>query len=99
MSDIHLIQAHKLSPKKARAAAEKGALEMAQQFGMKIEWQGDTVTFQRSGVSGTLTLLPREAQLDITLGLLLRAFKEKIEQRISGNMYKLFCSDTPTSEN
>jgi putative polyhydroxyalkanoate system protein len=94
VSDIYLVQAHLLNPKKARAAAEKVALEMAQQFGMTSDWQGDTLKFQRSGVSGTLTLLPNEAQLDITLGVLLRAFKAKIEQRISGNMYNVFCSDT-----
>lgn len=95
MSDILLTQAHSLSPNQARAAAEKVALEMAQQFDMAIDWVGDTVSFSRSGVSGSLSLMPKEVQLEITLGMLLRAFKDKIEQRISANMAKVFCPGEP----
>ena len=92
MADISIIQDHKLTPKKAKAAAQKVADQMAEEFDMAVEWEGDTLTFKRSGVSGTLTLLGKQAQLDITLGFMLKAFSAKIEEQVSKNMTKVFAS-------
>ena len=69
---------------------------MATEFDMVIQWDGDVLSFKRSGVSGTLTLLDREALLDITLGSMLRAFAAKIEDKVSGNMAKVFAT-TPVA--
>ncbi len=92
MGDITIRHAHALNATKARAAAEKVADEMATEFDMAIQWEGDVLSFRRSGVSGTLTLLDREALLDITLGFMLKAFAAKIEDKVSGNMAKVFAS-------
>lgn len=92
MADITIRQSHQLSAKKARAAAEKVADEMATEFEMAIDWEGDVMNFKRSGVSGTLTLLQSEAQLDITLGFMLKAFAPKIEEQVGRNMAKVFAS-------
>ncbi|MBC7414034.1 MAG: polyhydroxyalkanoic acid system family protein [Herminiimonas sp.] len=90
MADISIRHAHELSMAKARAAAVKAADEMAAEFEMAIRWEGDVLNFKRSGVSGTLTLLEREALLDITLGFMLKAFAAKIEEKVRGNMAKVF---------
>jgi putative polyhydroxyalkanoate system protein len=90
MADITIHQNHQLTAGKARAAAEKVADEMASEFDMAIDWQGDVLSFKRSGVSGTLTLLDQAAQLDITLGFMLKAFAPKIEEKVSENMAKVF---------
>ncbi len=90
MADISIRQKHLLTAKKARAAAEKVADEMAKDFDMAIDWQDDVLNFKRSGVSGSLTLLEREAQLEITLGFMLKAFAVKIEEKVSINMAKVF---------
>ncbi len=90
MADITIHQPHRLTPSKARAAAEKVADEMASEFDMAIDWQGDVLNFKRSGVSGTLTLLDSAAQLDITLGFMLKAFAPKIEEQVGRNMEKVF---------
>ncbi len=90
MADITIRQAHQLSAAKARAAAEKVADEMAIEFDMATDWEGDVLNFKRSGVSGTLTLLDREAQLDINLGFMLKAFAPKIEEQAGRNMAKVF---------
>lgn len=90
MADISLRQPHELNAVRARAAAEKVADEMASEFDMAIQWDGDVLNFKRSGVSGTLTLLEREAQLDITLGFMLKAFASKIEEKVSVNLAKVF---------
>jgi putative polyhydroxyalkanoate system protein len=90
MADISITQAHKLTPKKAKAAAQKVADQMASEYDMVSVWEGDVLSFKRTGVSGTLTLLDSEAQLDITLGFLLKAFKPRIEEQVSKNMKKVF---------
>ena len=92
MADITLRHAHELDANQARAAAEKVANEMATEFEMAVQWEGDVLSFKRSGVSGTLTLLDREALLDIDLGFMLKAFAAKIEEKVSGNMAKVFAS-------
>ena len=90
MADITIHQHHHLSATRARAAAEKVADEMATEFDMAIDWQGNVLHFKRSGVSGTLTLLDSAAQLDITLGFMLKAFAPKIEEQVGRNMAKVF---------
>ena len=90
MADITIHQHHHLNAARARTAAEKVADEMATEFDMAIDWQGDVLHFKRSGVSGTLTLLDRAAQLDITLGFMLKAFAPKIEEQVGRNMAKVF---------
>lgn len=90
MADISITQKHKLSHKKAKAAAQKIADKMAEEFDMTSAWDGDVLIFKRSGVSGTLSVRPAEAQLDIHLGFLLKAFAGKIEDEVAKNMKKVF---------
>lgn len=92
MADITIRHVHELNAAEARAVAEKVAGEMATGFEMAIQWEGDVLSFKRSGVSGTLRLLDREALLDITLGFMLKAFAAKIEDKVSGNMVKVFAT-------
>src|SRR4051812_16271056 len=90
MADISITKKHKLSPKKAKAAAQKIADKIAEQYSISSEWQGDILTFRRIGVSGTLELHPSEAKLEITLGFLFKAFSANIEEQIHKNMEKVF---------
>jgi putative polyhydroxyalkanoate system protein len=92
MADISITQTHKLSHKKAKAAAQKVADKMAEEYDMSSEWQGDVLTFKRSGVSGTLEVYPTEAKLEITLGFLFKAFSTKIEEQVHKKMEKVFSS-------
>lgn len=90
MADIRITQKHKLSHKKAKAAAQKIADKMAEKFDMNTEWEGDVLVFKRSGVSGMLAVYETEARLEISLGLLFKAFSEKIEDEVTRNMKKAF---------
>ena len=90
MADISITQKHKLSHKKAKAAAQKVVDQLAEEYGVTAEWDGDVLNFQRSGVSGTLEVLPHEAQIDITLGFMLKAFSSTIEQHVHDHMQKVF---------
>ena len=76
--------------KKAKAAAQKVADEMAEHFDMSSEWNGNELHFSRSGVSGCLRVTKDEVVLDAKLGFLLSAFKPRIEEQVQKNFDRYF---------
>ena len=90
MADIALQRKHKLGLKKAKDAAQKVADELAEAFDMESEWEGNTLSFERSGVSGQLLVTKDSVSVDAKLGFLLSAFKPKIEEQINKNFDKYF---------
>ena len=90
MSDIKIRRVHALTPKHARAAAEKMSARLAEAFDMQFAWEGEVLRFQRSGVDGQLTLGHREVRIDAQLGFLLAMMKPKIEQSIHENLDQIF---------
>lgn len=94
MSDFTIVQVHGLSMEDARSAAQKVADQMVADYEMTYEWTGDVLAFKRSGFSGTLALSEGSAQLDVSLGFMLRGFARKIEEQVTRNMRKVFCGDT-----
>ncbi len=90
MPDISIRQAHKLSHKKAHAAAQKVVDQLVEEYELAIQWEGNVLFFKRSGVSGTLALHEKEVHLEITLGFLLKAFAPKISAQVEKNMKKVF---------
>jgi putative polyhydroxyalkanoate system protein len=90
LADISITQAHQLPRQKARAAAHKMADQLAVEYEMALEWDGDVLHFKRSGVSGKLRVLEREATLEISLDFLFKAFAPSIEQKVAAKMKKLF---------
>lgn len=90
MADISVTQVHKLPHDKARAAAQKVADQLADEYEMALEWVGDALHFKRSGVSGKLQLLETEATLEISLDFLFKAFAPTIEQKVVAKMEKIF---------
>lgn len=92
MPDICITQAHKLTQKKARVAAQKVAEQMAQEFDMTSEWDGDVLRFERAGVSGRLVLEDKQAQIEISLGFLFKMFAPTIEQKVAAKMKTVFAA-------
>ena len=90
MAEITIIQAHSLSPEKAREAAQKVADQMAREYDMEFEWEGQVLHFERSGVQGSLTLEKTQAEIFIKLGFLMSAFASTIEAKVAENMKKVF---------
>lgn len=90
MPNVYIVQEHTLTPKKAREAAEKVALKLAEEFELAYEWDGDVLNFERSGVNGTLTLTKHKAEMLIKLGFLFGAFAPVIEAKASEKMKKIF---------
>jgi len=90
MSDIRIRRAHTLTPKHARAAAERMSARLGEAFDLQFVWEGEVLRFQRSGVDGQLTLGHKEVTIDAQLGFLLVMMKPKIEQSIHENLDEIF---------
>lgn len=96
MAHLHIRREHSLGLLAARKIAFTWAEQAEQEFDMECTYEeGDTsdvVTFTRSGVNGTLTVLPDHFELDAKLGFLLGAFKGRIEAEIVKNLDQLLAS-------
>jgi putative polyhydroxyalkanoate system protein len=92
MADIHIVQAHSLSQEQARQAAENVAGKLARDYQLACVWEGDTLRFQRSGVTGELVLSDGRAEIDVRLGFLMGAFAPVIEAKLASSMKKVFAA-------
>lgn len=90
MAEIHLRRKHTIGVRKAKVAVQKVADDLAQEFGMESEWDGDVLRFSRHGVEGALSVAKDEVVLNAKLGFVLSAFKSKIEHHINDNFDRYF---------
>jgi len=86
MSVIEVHRAHTLDKAHARQLAETLAEDLSRQFHMQYQWEGDVMTFRRNGVRGQLTLTPDDLHVRLELGLVLRPFRQRIEQEIHSQL-------------
>jgi putative polyhydroxyalkanoate system protein len=82
MPNISIRRRHSLDHKKAKAAAQKIARDLDQRFDLAHEWNGDEVSFERPGLSGSMRVGKNEIRLDVELSFLLLPLKGPIEQAI-----------------
>jgi len=80
MADIRIARPHTLPLSRARAAAQTAADELSREYELSCQWKGDTLHFRRSGVQGHIEVSPSQIALEISLGLLLKGFRNRIEQ-------------------
>ena len=79
MSELVIRRTHGMSQKQARAAAEHIAQELAEEFKLSYEWEGSTLNFHRSGISGTMKLERKTLEIRATVGFFLLPLKSRIE--------------------
>lgn len=90
MAKIDIRRAHGKSAAEARAVVDKVGARMAEKFGTKGAWQGDTYAFSGTGVKGGIAVTDAEVHVTAELGLMLSAFKGKIEDEIKGKLDQYF---------
>jgi putative polyhydroxyalkanoate system protein len=90
MADIDLKRVHDLGMKAARHAADEMAADLGKKFGLAGSWEGNTLHFDRPGVSGRLVLTERDLHLTVTLGFLLKALRGSIERAVHEELDTLF---------
>jgi putative polyhydroxyalkanoate system protein len=99
MADIKVVRKHRLTVAQAKKIAQKTADDLASAYDLESEWQGDTLRFSRSGVSGSMAVSASEIRIDAKLGMLLSAFKTKIEQHIEHRLDELLvAAATPATK-
>lgn len=82
MARLSIARKHSLSHKQARAAAQKVADDLKDRFDLRYEWRGDSISFERTGLSGEMHVGKSEVRLDCELGMLLSLLKSKLEAEI-----------------
>jgi len=91
--DIHITRKHSLGLAGARKVAFRWAEEAEERLGMECVYEegktSDLVTFTRTGASGELKVTKDHLELEARLGVLLGAFKDKIESEIVKNLDEL----------
>ncbi len=101
MADIHIHRTHKLGLARARKTAWKWAEDAEAKFGMDctvIEGDdNDVVEFKRAGVDGTLVVTADAFELNARLGLLVGAFRHRIEREIEENLDTLLTKSAKAS--
>jgi putative polyhydroxyalkanoate system protein len=90
MAKIDIRRAHGKSAAEARAVVDKVGARMAEKFGTKGAWQGDTYAFSGTGVKGGIAVTDADVHVTAELGLMLSAFKGKIEDEIKGKLDQYF---------
>jgi putative polyhydroxyalkanoate system protein len=89
MADIRIARPHGLPLSRAKAAAQAAADDLAREYALTYQWQGDSVHFQRSGVQGRIEVNATQIAVEIRLGLLLKGFKRAIEQSVNRHLDQL----------
>ncbi|MEO8855759.1 MAG: polyhydroxyalkanoic acid system family protein [Burkholderiaceae bacterium] len=86
MAELHLVRHHGLGLLQARRLAADWAEQAENRFDMDCSYQKgrseDLLHFSRSGVQGELQVTPDRFELNVRLGFLLGAFKDRIEGEI-----------------
>ena len=93
MSDVQFQQAHNLGLPKARELAQRWADGAAAKMGLTCKHQEgaeqDVISFERSGVNGTMTVTANSFDVNIKLGLMMKAFKPMIEAEITKSFTRM----------
>ena len=86
MPELHIEREHALGLKAARAAAARWAQEAEREWGMQCRTEPgkaqDQIHFERSGVSGCLTVSGERFDLQLKLGFMLGPLAGRIEAQI-----------------
>lgn len=90
VADLHIVREHTLGLLKARKVAFAWAEQMEADYRMQCTYQEgqvqDLLSFEGTGANGTLQVDNARFELNVRLGFLLGAFKEKIEAVIVKNL-------------
>lgn len=99
MATIHIEREHKLGLAAARKLAFRWAEAAEEKLGMECVYEegrsADRVIFTRSGVQGELDVTASAFVLDARLGILLGAFRDRIETEIVKNLDELLAHPEP----
>lgn len=86
MATIHIKKTHSQDMEHARAHANETVEDLASKFGVKYQWEGDTVRFKGAGAKGFMSIDHGLVEVKMELSFMLRPFKSRIEQEITKHL-------------
>ncbi len=86
MAKIHIERSHQLGVNKARAEVEKLAQALESELHATYQWEGDRLSFECPGASGTIDVGDDYVGLNLKLSLLLAPMKKKIKLGIEDKL-------------
>ncbi|HYQ72946.1 MAG TPA: polyhydroxyalkanoic acid system family protein [Gammaproteobacteria bacterium] len=86
MSQIHIRKKHKLDHALARKTAEVLAERLASEYNARYQWHNDELQFESTAVNGKLHVSKDEVDIKVSLGMLLRPLKGRIENSIRSRL-------------
>jgi putative polyhydroxyalkanoate system protein len=92
MSEVRVNQPHNVSLEDARKKVQ-GFETMVEKYGVTSSWSGNQATLKGTGVSGSITILPRSVDVVVKLGMMARAFgvdPAKLESSIKKRLKEAF---------
>ncbi|NCC28569.1 MAG: poly(3-hydroxybutyrate) depolymerase [Gammaproteobacteria bacterium] len=89
MTDIFIERVHTLGLDRALDQLEAVARLLVDELDARCEWDGNRLDFARPGASGCVEVTESLLILEVSLGFMLRPFKDRIEQRITEKLDSL----------
>ena len=83
MASIKIKRNQSLAPDDVVKAVQKLADELSEKLDADYDWEGDNLSFKRSGASGKISVGKQDLEVDIKLSMLLTPLKGKIEQTVN----------------
>ena len=83
MTNIHIERTHNLGVDKARAQVETLAQSLRDELQADYAWNGNTLTFNRPGASGTIDVGVDYIDVDIEIGMSLLLLRYAIENSVN----------------
>lgn len=88
MSQITIERSHSLGLEGARQKADQLAEKLTRDYGVACVWEGDTLTFTRSGVDGRIEVGEDRVRVLATLGMMFSMLSGQIEKEIERKLDK-----------
>ena len=82
MPTIDIRRSHGCTLKDAKEAIERVARAIGKEYGISHQWDGNAMTFTRSGVKGRIHIAGGDVHVHAELGMLVGAMKSTIEREI-----------------
>ncbi|MDQ2972071.1 MAG: polyhydroxyalkanoic acid system family protein [Pseudomonadota bacterium] len=82
MPGIDIQRSHDLGLERARKVVDRIAAAMTHKFGIDSAWEGDILRIKRAGMKGEIEIAADSVRVRAQLGLMLGAFKSRIEDEI-----------------
>jgi putative polyhydroxyalkanoate system protein len=97
MSVIRICKSHALGYDKACDVAEKFAANLQQQFHADYYWEDDDLKFTAKGIKGQIHIAADDVEVQVSLGLLYRPLRAKIENKIVSQLDAILGNNSSTA--